>query len=73
MKVKKILCDICGRTIPYGDTRYKFKKFENTYVNYDDFEFKKWSKLDMCEKCYCKFLYFVKERLNFPYCDEKVE
>ena len=60
MKLKIIKCDTCGKDITNEDIRYKFKQYENSYVNYEDFDFTKWSKLDMCEECYCKFLSFIK-------------
>lgn len=52
-------CDICNKDVSNADIKYKFKRYENSYANYDDFEFKKWSKLDMCEECYEKLLCFV--------------
>lgn len=61
MTHKVTRCDICNQDISGADVKYKFKRYENSYVNYDDFEFQKWSKLDMCEKCYAKLLQFVKE------------
>lgn len=65
MKVKMIKCDICDKDITHEDIRYKFKQYENSYVNYDDFEFQKWSRLDMCEDCYKRFIEFVNnERSN---------
>lgn len=63
MKKTILQCDICGKDITCDDVRFKFKKYENTYVNYDDFEWQKWNKLDMCSVCYCRFLEFIiKER-----------
>ena len=59
MKRRIIDCDICGKDITNEDTRYKFKKYEETYANYDDFEYKKWNKLDMCNDCFYKFIAFV--------------
>ena len=44
MKLKIIKCDICGKDITNEDIRYKFKQYENSYVNYEDFEFQKWSR-----------------------------
>ena len=61
MKCTKFTCDICGKDITNDDVKYKFKEYENSYVNYEDFEFQKWTKLDMCEECYKKFCKFVKE------------
>lgn len=65
MKKKMIICDICGKNITHEDIRYKFKQYENSYVNYEDFEFQKWSRLDMCEDCYKRVIEFVNnERSN---------
>ena len=64
MKLKKIKCDICGKDITNEDIRYKFKQYENSYVNYEDFEFNKWSRLDMCEECYKQLQGFVTRNLR---------
>lgn len=61
MKYKVIKCDICHKDITYDDIRYKFKGYEENYVNFDDFEFNKWTRLDMCERCFRKFQQFVRE------------
>lgn len=63
MKRKIRICDICGADISGVDIRYKFKGYENSYVNYDDFGFQKWSKLDMCEECFQKFQAFTTGKL----------
>ena len=62
MRYRIEVCDVCGKYITGEDIKYKFKKYENSYVNYEDFEFNKWEKLDMCEDCYRKFCEFVNER-----------
>lgn len=63
MKIKMIKCDICGKDITHEDIKYKFKQYVNSYVNsyvnYEDFEFQKWSRLDMCEDCYKRFIEFI--------------
>lgn len=59
MKVKMITCDTCGKDITNEDIRYKFKQYENSYANYEDFDFTKWSKLDMCDECFLKLQGFV--------------
>ena len=64
MKVKMIKCDICGKDITNEDIKYKFKQYENSYVNYEDFDFTKWSKLDMCEECFLKLQGFVTGELR---------
>lgn len=64
MKLKIIKCDICGKDITNEDIRYKFKQYENSYVNYEDFEFQKWSRLDMCEECYKQLQEFVIRKLR---------
>lgn len=64
MKLKIIKCDICGKDITNVDIRYKFKQYENSYVNYEDFEFQKWSRLDMCEECYKQLQEFVTRNLR---------
>lgn len=61
MKKKMIICDICGKDITCEDRRYKFKWYDNDYCNYDDFEYTKWTRLDMCEDCYKRFIEFVKD------------
>lgn len=40
MKLKIIKCDICGEDITNEDIRYKFKQYENSYVNYEDLNFR---------------------------------
>ena len=64
MKLKIIKCDICGKDITNEDIRYKFKQYGNSYVNYEDFEFQKWSRLDMCEECYKQLQGFVTRNLR---------
>lgn len=64
MKLKIIKCDICGKDITNEDIRYKFKQYENSYVNYEDFEFQKWLRLDMCEECYKQLQGFVIRNLR---------
>lgn len=64
MKLKIIKCDICRKDITNEDIRYKFKQYENSYVNYEDFEFQKWSRLDMCEECYKQLQRFVTRNLR---------
>ena len=64
MKLKIIKCDVCGKDITNEDIRYKFKQYENSYANYEDFDFTKWSKLDMCEECFLKFQGFITEELR---------
>lgn len=61
MRYKVEVCDVCGKDITGKDIKYKFKKYENSYVNYEDFEFNKWTKLDMCEDCYKRFCQFISE------------
>lgn len=62
MKIKMIKCDICGNNITHEDIKYKFKQYENSYVNYEDFEFQKWSRFDMCKDCYKRFIEFVNNK-----------
>ena len=62
MKIKKLVCDICGEDISDVPRKYKFKRYESTPFNCDDWEFSKWSKLDMCMGCYRHFKDFVKQR-----------
>lgn len=64
MKLEMIKCDICDKDITNEDIRYKFKQYENSPVNYDDFEFTKWSRLDMCKNCFLKLQGFVTEELD---------
>lgn len=52
-------CDLCGQDISSCDIKYKFKKYENCYANFDDFEWTKWTKLDMCVDCYLKLNTFI--------------
>ena len=61
MKRKILACDICGKDITADDTKYKFKRYHNGYCNMEDFEFAKWTRMDMCEDCYTKFIQFVQE------------
>ena len=61
MKTTIVKCDICSKDITKSDIRYKFKMYENSYVNYEDFEFNKWTKLDMCNDCFNKLQQFVRK------------
>lgn len=60
MKRTITTCDVCGKEIPHADIKYKFKKYELTYENYDCWT--QWYKLDMCENCYKEFLKFVNRK-----------
>lgn len=62
MKRKVITCDICGKDITDSDERYKFKEYKNSYANFDDFDFTKWTKLDMCSECYFSLLVFASKK-----------
>ena len=42
MKRKIVICDVCKKDITYDDEKYKFKRYESTYVNYDTAERFKW-------------------------------
>lgn len=64
MKLKMIKCDICGKDITNETFRYKFKQYENSYANFEDFEFQKWSKLDMCKDCFKKLQGFTTGELR---------
>lgn len=64
MKLKMIKCDTCGKDITNEDIRYKFKQYENSYVNYEDFDFTKWSRLNMCAECFLKLQGFVTGELG---------
>lgn len=59
MKRKIITCDVCGADITNDEKRYKFKKYQSDYVNWEEPDWAKWNKLDMCESCYQKFIRFV--------------
>ena len=59
MKRKIVICDVCKKDITYDDEKYKFKRYESTYVNYDTAERLKWDKLDMCKDCWRKFIDFI--------------
>lgn len=60
MKRTITTCDVCGKEIPHADKKYKFKKYELAYANYDCLT--QWYKLDMCENCYKEFLKFVNRK-----------
>ena len=62
MKRKIVTCDICGKDMTYEAKKYKFKQYENTYSNCEDFEFTKWERCDMCLDCYFNLLSFVREK-----------
>lgn len=63
-KYKAVICDICKKDITCDDIRFKFKKYENSYVNYDDFEFFKWNKMDVCKDCYEGFVEYICKKKN---------
>lgn len=62
MKRKIVTCDICEKDITKEDIRYKFGQYHDHYGNYDNFEFFKWTNLDMCYECFREFVAFVKEK-----------
>lgn len=51
--VKKVVeCDICGRQYdPYRNRRVKMKVRNENYCNFDDWEYRKWVKYDICPSC----------------------
>lgn len=55
MKRKIITCDICNSDITHSNKRYKFKMYESNYVNQEDWDINKWTRLDMCEECWKYF------------------
>lgn len=61
MKRKIITCDICEKDITNEDIRYKFKQRNEFWWSRDDFEFLKWTKLDMCHECHRKFVKFARD------------
>lgn len=61
MKRKIIICDLCGKDITHEDERYRFKKYEYTYMNMETLDFLKWERLDMCEHCYSSLLRYIAE------------
>ena len=62
MTRKIVTCDICGKDITNENIKYKFKKYKSTYGNFDDCEFSKWGRCDMCLDCYFDLLSFVIEK-----------
>lgn len=62
MKRKIVSCDLCGKDITNSNERYKFKKYESSYANMEDFECMKWSRMDMCKLCFFDLLIFVGKR-----------
>jgi hypothetical protein len=60
--MKIVTCDICGKDITDVSTKYKFKKYHSCYSNMEEFEFTKWTRLDMCESCFKKLCVFVNEQ-----------
>lgn len=57
MKRKIITCDICGKEITKGETRYRFKECYSLHTYFGDQEY--CNKLDICQCCYDKFIKFV--------------
>lgn len=52
-----------GKEITKGETRYKFKVYGSLYTYLGDTDY--CNKLDMCARCYNKFIRFVnKEEIN---------
>ena len=45
-----------------NEKRYRFKKYLETYKNKGEPEFAKWGKLDMCEDCFRKLKYYVRDK-----------
>lgn len=62
MKRKVITCDICGKDMTTEDIRYKgrLKEYKNTYANQENFDFQKWTRLDVCNNCMFEFVKFIK-------------
>ena len=61
MTTKKIpICDICGEQFyPYTNKRIKMKIRWEDYCNYDDFEWTKWKKFDICPCCADKVISLI--------------
>lgn len=59
MKVKGIICDVCGDSV-YKHARYQYrlkKRFWETEIG--------WKRMDLCEECYSKMTrWIIKERVN---------
>lgn len=63
--IKRIIkCDLCGSDNlseiwnDYGKIKIKASKYHESYSNYDDFEFMKWRKLDICPSCMKRLVKF---------------
>lgn len=63
MRRRITTCDICGEEIEDYKTGWKkirIKEYCNDYVNFDEPEFLKWRKMDICHKCAEEaFEYFI--------------
>lgn len=64
MKITQRVCNICGKDITNASERYKFKGRFEDWSNWDDFEFAKWSKMDMCMDCYEEFKDYIRRKLR---------
>ena len=65
MKIRMTRCDLCGmdELIPWnnhGKIKVKVSKYHNEYSNYDDFEFRKWTRLDICPSCMERLVNFCR-------------
>lgn len=57
MKKTALLCDVCGKEIPWHTDRYKFKTYH--YHPYDGEIIKC---RDMCSDCFTSFITFLKQK-----------
>lgn len=56
-----VICDICKEIFDHhenGRTKVKFR--DENYVNYDDWEWAKWEKVDLCPKCSTMLINLIK-------------
>lgn len=63
MTTKKItICDICGEQFnPYTNNVIKMKIRWDDYYNYEDPEWTKWEKFDVCSGCADKIISLINE------------
>ncbi len=69
MKRKFTQCDVCGRSIDERITgwqkiKIKVRRYKNEPENWDDFEFRKWKRIDLCHKCANNMFRWVKSAMS---------
>ncbi len=68
-KIIEIECDVCHKDITNARKRYKFERRNNYLTQFFEPDPPKWTKLDMCERCFRTSTIYKKQ--NFQTIDRR--